>query len=57
MAENPLRRLQRLLGHSQVATTYAYLDCLDKANELVEAALARWDTDASWADVAGTAAR
>lgn len=52
VAENPLRRLQRLLGHSQVATTYAYLDCLDEANELVEAALARWDTDASWADVA-----
>ena len=55
VAENPLRRLQRLLGHSHVATTYAYLDCLDEANELVDAALARWDTDASWADVAGIA--
>lgn len=56
VAENPLRRLQRLLGHSQVSTTYGYLDCIDNANELVEAALARWDTDASWADVAAMAA-
>jgi integrase len=57
VAENPLRRLQRLLGHSQVATTYAYLDCLDEASELVEAAMARWDMDASWADVVGIAGR
>lgn len=51
VAENPLRRLQKLLGHSQVSTTYTYLDCLDEANELVDAALERWDTDATWADL------
>lgn len=53
VAENPLRRLQKLLGHSHVATTYTYLDCLDEVNELVDAALERWDTDATWADLIG----
>jgi site-specific recombinase XerD len=53
VAENPLRRLQKLMGHAHVATTYTYLDCLDEANELVDAALERWDTDATWADLIG----
>jgi len=55
VAENPLRRLQKLLGHSHVATTYTYLDCLDEANELVDAALERWDADATWGDLVGAA--
>ncbi|HEV2071491.1 MAG TPA: tyrosine-type recombinase/integrase [Acidimicrobiales bacterium] len=53
VAENPLRRLQKLLGHSHVATTYTYLDSLDETNELVDAALERWDTEATWADLVG----
>ena len=39
---DPLRHLQRLLGHAHVATTYVYLDNLSDANEVVEAALDRW---------------
>lgn len=53
VAENPLRRLQKLLGHAHVATTYTYLDCIDEANEVVDAALERWDTDATWAELIG----
>ncbi len=53
VAENPLRRLQKLLGHSHVATTYTYLDSLDETNELVDAALERCDTEATWADLVG----
>lgn len=53
VAENPVRRLQKLLGHSHVSTTYIYLDCLDEANELVDAALERWDSDATWAELIG----
>jgi site-specific recombinase XerD len=40
---NPMRRLQLLLGHGQEATVYAYLDVLDEAQEIVQAAVADWD--------------
>ncbi|HVB26308.1 MAG TPA: tyrosine-type recombinase/integrase [Mycobacteriales bacterium] len=40
---NPLRTLQRLLGHSGEATVYVYLDVLDDAQEIVAAALGQWD--------------
>lgn len=52
IAENPLRRLQHLLGHAQVSTTYLYLGCLDDSNELVDAAQAGWDVDVTWAELA-----
>jgi integrase len=41
---NPMRKLQLLLGHSQEATVYAYLDVLDEAQEIV---LADWDAQAA----------
>jgi integrase len=44
---NPLRTLQQLLGHASEATVYAYLDVLDEAQEIVAAALGRWDADAA----------
>jgi len=44
---NPLRTLQRLLGHASEATVYAYLDVLDEAQEIVATALGRWDADAA----------
>jgi len=51
---DPLRKLQLLLGHRHVETTFGYLDMLDEAQEIVLTALAEWDdqaaalTDAKW---------
>ncbi len=43
---DPLRKLQLLLGHRQIATTFAYLDVLDEAQEIVLSALREWDEEA-----------
>jgi site-specific recombinase XerD len=43
---DPLRKLQLLLGHRQIATTFVYLDVLDEAQEIVLAALREWDEEA-----------
>jgi hypothetical protein len=43
---DPLRRLQLLLGHRQIATTFTYLNVLDEAQEIVLAALREWDEEA-----------
>jgi len=40
---DPLRKLQLLLGHKHVGTTYVYLDVLDEAQEIVLSALREWD--------------
>ena len=39
---DPLQKLQRLMGHASIASTYIYLDSLEESRELVEAAAARW---------------
>ncbi|HWC12736.1 MAG TPA: site-specific integrase [Acidimicrobiales bacterium] len=39
---DPLQRLQRLLGHRSVVTTYVYLDSLAEAQWLVDDAVDRW---------------
>jgi len=39
---DPLRQLQLLLGHSQLATTYLYLDFIEESEALVEESLADW---------------
>lgn len=39
---DPLRQLQLLLGHSQLSTTYIYLDFLEESEVLVEESLADW---------------
>lgn len=39
---DPLRDLQRLLGHSQITSTYIYLDFLEEAEALVDESLADW---------------
>jgi site-specific recombinase XerD len=42
---DPLQKLQHLLGHASITSTYIYLDSLAEAQELVDAAADRWDTD------------
>lgn len=39
---DPLRQLQLLLGHSQLATTYIYLDFIEESEALVDASLDDW---------------
>jgi len=39
---DPLQKLQHLLGHASITSTYIYLDSLAEAQELVEAAADRW---------------
>ena len=41
----PLQKLQRLLGHSSITSTYIYLDSLEESRALVDAAAARWADD------------
>lgn len=43
---DPLRKLQLLLGHRSLESTYGYLDVLDEAQEIVLAALHEWDEQA-----------
>lgn len=40
---DPLLKLQRLLGHSRVESTYIYLDCLEESQEIVDAAVDAWE--------------
>ena len=42
---DPLQKLQHLLGHASITSTYIYLDSLAEAQELVEAAADRWAED------------
>lgn len=43
MIGDPLQKLQRLLGHASIISTYVYLDSLEESRALVEAAAERWD--------------
>ena len=45
MIGDPLQKLQRLMGHASIASTYIYLDSLEESRALVDAAVARWDAD------------
>lgn len=40
---DPLLKLQRLLGHSSIESTYVYLDCLEESQEMVDAAVDAWE--------------
>ncbi|WP_247784745.1 tyrosine-type recombinase/integrase [Bradyrhizobium sp. 170] len=42
---DPLQKLQHLLGHASVTSTYIYLDSLAEAQELVDTAADRWAQD------------
>ncbi|MGH2351024.1 MAG: tyrosine-type recombinase/integrase [Chloroflexota bacterium] len=51
---DPLRTLQRLLGHSDLATTHQYLQYTDDAQHLVDDAVSAWADDiAAVAEAAG----
>ncbi len=52
IAGNPVRNLQKLLGHSQVSTTYIYLDSLDDTNTAVDVAVASWSEELDYDDIA-----
>lgn len=39
---DPLRELQRLLGHSSITSTYIYLDFLEESEALVDESLNEW---------------
>ena len=45
MIGDPLQKLQRLLGHSSITSTYIYLDSLEESRSLVDAAALRWADD------------
>lgn len=45
MLGDPLRHLQHLLGHTNITSTYIYLDSLAEAQELVDAAADRWTAE------------
>ncbi len=47
---DPLRDLQRLLGHSKIITTYIYLDFLEESEALVDESLSDW---VNWQDENG----
>lgn len=42
LLRDPLRQLQRLLGHASMATTFIYLDCLEEADRLLDDSLGNW---------------
>lgn len=42
---DPLLKLQRLMGHSRIESTYIYLDHLDDSQALVDAAVEQWGLD------------
>jgi site-specific recombinase XerD len=48
MISDPLRTLQRMLGHSQIESTYIYLDHLDDSQALVDAAVSQWGADTAF---------
>jgi len=39
---DPLLKLQRMMGHSRIESTYIYLDHLDDSQSLVDAAVEQW---------------
>lgn len=44
--QNPLRQLQRLLGHSSIASTYIYLDVIEEHAAVVDEAIDQWTQEA-----------
>ena len=49
---DPLLKLQRLMGHSRIESTYIYLEHLEDSQELVDAAIDQWGLDLAASEVA-----
>ena len=47
---DPLLKLQRLMGHSRIESTYIYLDHLDDSQAIVDAAVHQWGLDLARGD-------
>jgi site-specific recombinase XerD len=50
---DPLRRLQKLLGHKQITSTYIYLDHLDEAQDIIDRAVEAFTEDLEGAAIDG----
>jgi len=42
LLKDPLRQLQRLLGHASLASTFIYLDCLEEVDRMIDDSLGDW---------------
>lgn len=42
LLKDPLRQLQRLLGHASLASTFIYLDCLEEVDCMIDDSLGNW---------------
>jgi hypothetical protein len=52
MIGDPLLKLQRLMGHSRIESTYIYLDHLADSQEIVDAAAGNLGLDATSGELA-----
>jgi site-specific recombinase XerD len=47
ICEDPLRKVQQLLGHSQISSTYKYLDYINLHDRLTDLAISEWTAEFS----------
>ena len=52
MVGDPLQKLQRLLGHASITSTYIYLDHLADSQEIVDAAVGKLGLDVASGELA-----
>ncbi|MNP26624.1 Tyrosine recombinase XerD [compost metagenome] len=45
ICEDPVRKIQQLLGHSQISTTYKYLDYINLHDRLTDLAISEWSAE------------
>ncbi|AKM41140.1 hypothetical protein NL30_15225 [Burkholderia contaminans] len=52
LLKDPLRQLQRLLGHASLTSTFIYLDCLEEVDRMIDDTLGNWTVPLSAKDQA-----
>ncbi|WP_158091329.1 tyrosine-type recombinase/integrase [Pseudomonas sp. R37(2017)] len=45
ICEDPVRKVQQLLGHAQISTTYKYLDYINLHDRLTDLAISEWSAE------------